>query len=311
MHHLKIRLYTRIPSNENFEYIELAQNHDQTYSWNIHDAFNDECLGQHHTALKDIEEKYKNRATKLNPNIWNERQSVNIYIQNKNNNITILNIGYLTVSVTHSNINDSRIILSLEDYNSGDAPHYNLNTIHTMPAQQAAEYILSHIHVNNLIQRFVQDFPHQHPHNTGMLHHYHEKLPPHIPCATSQIVNKNNNSACSCSFTQEILSIQMPSDQKYIRIGTNIDQSMINNNDPCINPDSPSNEIIPQLAQHIHESYMQHPDISTLSEHEKIRIHRVFHDHGHDIAHQVYHDSLLHRAARLQSPVFTFPRAEL
>lgn len=309
MHHLKIQLYPRMSLNKNFEYIELAQNHDQTYSWNIHDAFNHECLGQHHTALKDIEEKYKDRATKLNPNIWNEQQSISIHVQDKNNEITILDIGHITIHSPPNNINQSQIILTIVDHN-GPAPHYNLSAIHTMPAKHVAQYILSHIPVDHIIQRYVHDFPHQHPYNANVLHHYHPKLSPSIPCATSQIVNKDNYALWGTA--EKILNVRAPmQNDQYIRIGTCINQCMINEQDPRIDPNDSVHTIIPKLAHHIHESYMQHPDITTLSEHEKIRIHRVFHDHGHDIARQIYHDTLRHRAARLQSPVFTFPRIDL
>lgn len=310
MHHLKIRLYPRALLNDNGEYIELAQNDNESYSWNTHDMFNHQCQAQHKGSLQDIEQKYKSKKVDSNPTIWNDNQRISIHVHNQHNRHTNIDIGSITIYVPYSNIQKTQLILSLRGQNSDNAPYYDLSAIHTMPAQQAAEYILSHIPVDNLIQRFIQNFPHQDPHNTSMLHHYHDKLPPHIPCATSQIVNKNNHGPCN--FTQEILNIQIPNDEhQYIRIGTNIHQSMINNHDPCINPDEPNDTIIRKLTQHIYESYMQHPDIDSLSQHEQIRIHRVFCDHGHDIANQVYHDAILHRAAHFQSPVFTFPRAEL
>lgn len=309
MHRVKIKLQPTISPNGIFEYIELEQDHDQTYRWNTYNHFNQEQTGQYQEPLKDIEKKYKNGTNKF---AWieQERQSIYIHVGDKHQQPTILEIGYITIHPSKNNSHQPSIILCISNHHNS-TPYYDLSAIHGMPPQRVAEYILFHIPIDDIIQRFIHKFPHQCPHNTNILHHYHPRLPSSIPCASSKVTNISGGGLWG-GPEERTLNIRAPSyNDQYIRIGTCIHQSMINDHDPCIHPTDSLHSIIPKLAQHIYKSYIQHPNITTLSAHEQAHIHRVFRDHRFGIAQQVYHDALQHRAARLQSPIFTFPRIEL
>lgn len=304
MYDLKIQLYPRRTENTNGQYIELAQGDDQHYYWYVY-SLSGEYQTRHHGSLKNIEQHYHHQTPEHDPNIWHMASPIELNIRNNYGTKTIFCIGYLTILSSQYHKNQSSITIQPEN-NGENPPNYDITTIYNMSAQDTAKYILAYIRVNDVQDRIFRVFPKEHQYRTPILHHYAPQISPSIPCTTSQIVNVQNNTPFTSSyknFHQDGPNIQY----QYIRIGTWNQHSMKNPNDPCIDPNDPMDIIMPIIQQHIHASYLQRPEIKALSQHEQIRIHRIFRDHGHDIANQVYRDAIQHRATYFQSTLFTHP----
>lgn len=305
MHHIEISLRIKPIYNRDAEHIKLTQNDDQTYSWNIYSMGQTRPLRQHRGTLKKLEEDQVAKGHTSNPAIWDQGQKLNIIGQDDQGDQYEINVGSISIHTHHPQKSAKRIIFHAGNYRI-NRPDYDITAIYTMPAQDAANYILSHIPTDHIIQHYIHSIPHQSPKNPSIRHHYTPHLSSTIPCVSSQIANKRNIGLRAQIYRTISILPPDPLDQ-YIRIGTSIDDNMAKPNDLCIDPNNSIKDIIPTLSQHIYTSYMERPDINALSQHEQIRIHRVFRDHAHTIANQVYHDAVQHRAAYFQSLLFTFP----
>lgn len=286
------------PPHQSFQQrcIKLEKNISNHYSWNTYIMGQRGCQHQHNGSLETLMQHH------ITSSMWDATTELYL-IHNKDNEQQVLVIGYIDIAQHQKNITFTMQTYHIHDHTIT----YNLNALYTLNAKDAGQYLKHHIPIDNILHRFIMQFPHQDKTMSGKLHHYFPRLPPNIPCATSEITNKHQEAYSIGMYGQ--IAIEPPSlDDQYITIGTRNHNIILHTPDICINPNHANHRIIQQLRQHIYNTYLQRPDIKALSQHEQIHIHRVFRDHGHEIAIQVYRDAIAHRAAHFQSTLFTFPK---
>lgn len=285
------------PPHQAFQqkYIKLEKNISNHYSWNTYIMGQPACIHRHDGALKTLIQHH------ITSDIWDT--TTELYLIHNDKEQHVLVIGYIDIAQHQKNITFTMQTYHIHDHTIT----YNLNALYTLNAQDAGQYLKHHIPIDNIMHRFITQFPHQDKKMSGKLHHYFPPLSQNIPCATSEITNKHQG-ACSTNMYGQI-DIDPPSlDDQYITIGTRINNIILHTPDICIDPEHANHRIIQQLRQHIYHTYLQRPEVKNLSQHEQLHIHRVFRDHGHEIAIQVYRDAIAHRAAHFQSTLFTFPK---
>lgn len=286
------------PPHQAFQqkYIKLEKNMSNHYSWNTYIMGQKGCTHQHSGALETLMQHH------ITSDIWDTTTELYLIHENAKEQYVII-IGYMNIKQHQQDIS-----FTMQTYHiNNHTITHDLSALYTLNAQDAGQYLKHHIPIDNIIHRFTTQFPHQDKQMSGKLHHYFPTLPPNIPCATSEITNRHQGAYCMDMYGQIAIESPGPDDQ-YITIGTRDPKIILHTPDICINPIHTDDNIIPRLSEHIYNTYLQRPDINALSQHKQIHIHRVFRDHGHDIAYQVYHDALAHRATRFQSTLFTFPK---
>lgn len=311
-HHISLKINILIHEATAQYSLQLAPNNSGIYCWYLYNQSDNILVHTYEESLDQIldilQAKFQCPGNITNDNkqtisvIAIFDQPINIYAYVGFHPIPTyrqeINIGTITLFPTNMYLtphNNNRTQL-----NRNNPPTYNISPVKSLPANDAAMYLYARIPIDYIIQRNITNFPGQISTQPEILHHYSPLLP-HMPCATTSLVDQHGFS--QLHFSSPTIIAPQNIDYDHITVLTEN-----NNKTFLIDPNAKYNDIAELLSHAIYQAYIEKPDIRNLSQHEKIAITRIFQQHGTQIAQNVYTTAMRHRAARLQCVIFDFPR---